>query len=239
MKKLEVLNGVVKEFGLTAEDVVKNWYANGDVHADFLQGLYGVAEVKQPFSEISFIPSKKFVMPKTIAPGMFYYADGLIFPELIKDNQVSAVIGCMNNNHGLAIGLRETELPWSSDYLFVDMASDLSGKEATETIIKAAKVQGKNAEAAEWCTKYAFDGIEVGTMFMPSDEELRSIFVNSKKLRKSFSVLKQQGLQEDRFYWSSSENLSYAWHINAFNGVGNYGSKGGSKPVRCALEFTI
>ena len=186
-------------------------------------------------------PSKKIVTPNVIKPGMFYYADGLIFPELIKDNQVSAIVGCVNNNHGLAIGLRETELPWSSDYLFVDMASDLSGKEATEAIIKAAKAQGKNAEAAEWCAAYAFDGIEAGTMFMPGDEELRSIFVNSKKLRKPFSALKLQGLQEDRFYWSSSESYDYygAWYIRPSDGSVDNLDKDNSRLVRCAIEVKI
>ena len=39
MKEINIINAVVRECGLTAEDVVKNWYANGDIHADFLQGL--------------------------------------------------------------------------------------------------------------------------------------------------------------------------------------------------------
>lgn len=244
MKEINIINAVVRECGLTAEDVVKNWYANGDVHADFLQGLCGVAEVKQPFSEISFIPSKKFVSPKRIKPGMFYYADGLIFPELITDNQVAAIIGCVNNNHGLAMGLREAKLPWSSDYLFVDMASGLSGKEATETILKAAMAQGKDAEAVEWCAAYAFDGIDAGTMFMPSAGELRSIFTNDKKLKKAFSVLKLQGLNEDfSYYWSSSESGYnydfYAQAINPYSCYMNNENKVCWYLVRCILAFQI
>ena len=245
MKEINIINAVVRKFGLTAEDVVKNWYANGDIHADFLQGLCGTAEVKQPFSEISFIPSKKFVTPKTIAPGMLYYADGLIFPELIKDNQVAAIIGCVNNNHGLATGLREAKLPWSSDYLFVDMASGLSGKEATEAILKAAKAQGKDAEAAEWCAAYAFDGINAGTMFLPSAGELRSIFTNNKKLRKAFSALKLQSVNEDPFsyYWSSSESGCYhdfyAQAINPSSCYINNENKKCRYLVRCVLAFQI
>ena len=201
-------------------------------------------ETLTPFGGISLFPSKKIVTPNVIEPGMFYYVDGLIFPELIKDNQVSAIVGCVDRNHGLAIGLRETELPWSSDYLFVDMASDLSGKEATEAIIKAAKVQGKNAEAAEWCAAYAFDGIEAGTMFMPSDEELRSIFANRQQLREAFAVLKLQGLQEDLFYWSSSEDGCYynrgAWIVSPSDyGMNGYDAKGNCNLVRCMIEFKL
>ena len=113
------------------------------------------------FGKVSLLPSKKFVTPKKIAPGMFYYADGLIFPELIEDNQVSAIVGCVDRNHGLALGLRETELPWSSDWLYVDIPTRLSGKEATALILKAAQKVQKNAEAAEWCAEYALSLIHI------------------------------------------------------------------------------
>ena len=203
-------------------------------------------ETLTPFGGISLFPSKKIVTPNVIEPGMFYYVDGLIFPELIKDNQVSAIVGCVDRNHGLAIGLRETELPWSSDYLFVDMASDLSGKEATEAIIKAAKVQGKNAEAAEWCTKYAFDGIKAGTGFLPGKDELKRIFGNRKKLRESFALLTSGGLsgnclQEDAFYWSSSEyNYTFVWRVRPSVGtMHHYSTKDYSLRVRCAVEFKV
>ncbi len=195
--------------------------------------------------KVSLFPSKKFVTPKKIAPGMFYYADGLIFPELMKDNQVSAVVGCVDRNHGLALGLRETVLPWSSDWLYVDMSSGLSGKEATSLILKTAKGLHEKAEAAEWCAEYAFDGIKAGAGFMPSKEELKRIFGNRKKLRESFALLNSGGLsgnclQEDAFYWSSSElNSSLAWYVRPSDGDMDYDYKGGSARVRCVVEFKI
>ncbi len=142
MEKIEVLNGVVKEFGLTAEAVVKSWYENNQISAEFLQQLCPVGG-KTTFQDVNLIPSKKFVTPKKIEPGMFYYADGLIFPELIKDSQVSAIVGCVDRNHGLALGLRETVLPWSSGWLYVDMSCRLSGEEATALILKTAKEKHK------------------------------------------------------------------------------------------------
>ena len=248
MKEINIINAVVRECGLTAEDVVKNWYVNGNVHADFLQSLCGATEEKKPFSEVNFIPSKKFVTPKRIKPGMFYYADGLIFPELIKDNQVSAIVGCVEKNHGLALGLRETELPWSSDWLYVDMPSGLSGKEATAQILKTAKEQHEKAEAAEWCAEYTFDGIKAGTGFLPNKEELKRIFGNRKKLRQSFVLLNSEGLsadslQDEAFYWSSSEygNDDYAWNVRASDGYvyDDYPGKSLRLPVRCTIEFKI
>ncbi|MFR8207151.1 MAG: hypothetical protein ACLU99_13270 [Alphaproteobacteria bacterium] len=179
MKKIDILNSALAESGLTAEAVIKSWYEDNQVSAEFLQQLCPVGG-KTTFQDVNLIPSKKFVTPKKIAPGMFYYADGLIFPELIKDNQVSAIVGCVDRNHGLALGLRETELPWSSNFLYVDIPTRLSGKEATALILKAAQKVRKNAEAAEWCAEYTFDGIKAGTGFLPNKEELKRIFGNRK-----------------------------------------------------------
>ena len=200
------------------------------------------------FGKVSLLPSKKFVTPKKIAPGMFYYADGLIFPELMKDNQVSAVVGCVEKNHGLALGLRETELPWSRNFLYVDIPTRLSGKEATALILKAAQKVRKNAEAAEWCAEYTFDGIKAGTGFLPNKEELKHIFGKRKRLSKSFALLNSGGLsvdslQEDTFYWSSSENGyndgSHAWVVSPSDGYIDLYNKLYSRPVRCAVEFKI
>ena len=199
------------------------------------------------FGKVSLLPSKKFVTPKKVVPGMFYYADGLIFPELIEDNQVSAIVGCVDRNHGLALGLRETELPWSSDWLYVDIPTRLSGKEATALILKAAQKVQKNAEAAEWCAEYAFDGIKAGTGFMPSKEELKRIFGNRKKLRESFALLNSGGLSgncllDEAFYWSSSEGYSYgnvAWVVRPSDSLMYRYYKTFSYRVRCAVEFKV
>ena len=82
MKKIDILNSALAESGLTAEAVVKSWYESNQISAEFLQQLCPVGE-KTTFQDMNFIPSKKFVTPKKVEPGMFYYADGLIFPEMI------------------------------------------------------------------------------------------------------------------------------------------------------------
>ena len=246
MKKIDILNSALAESGLTAEAVVKSWYENNQISAEFLQQLCSLGK-KTTFQDMNFIPSKKFVTPKKIAPGMFYYADGLIFPELMKDNQVSAVVGCVDRNHGLALGLRETVLPWSSDWLYVDMSSGLSGKEATSLILKTAKGLHEKAEAAEWCAEYAFDGIKAGTGFIPNKEELKLIFGNRKKLRESFALLNSGGLSgncllDEAFYWSSSEGYSYgnvAWVVRPSDSLMYRYYKTFSYRVRCAVEFKI
>ena len=240
MKKIDILNSALAESGLTAEAVVKSWYEDNQISAEFLQQLCPVGG-KTTFQDMNFIPSKKFVTPKKVVPGMFYYADGLIFPELIKDNQVSAIVGCVDRNHGLALGLRETELPWSSNFLYVDIPTRLSGKEATALILKAAQKVRKNAEAAEWCAEYAFDGIKAGTGFMPSKEELKRVFANRIKLCEALVQLDADGVQEACLYLSSSEHDStHAWLVRSSDGhMTNDYTKYYSARVRCVIEFKI
>ncbi len=146
MKKIDILNSALAESGLTAEAVIKSWYEDNQVSAEFLQQLCPVGE-KTTFQDVNLIPSKKFVTPKKVVSGMFYYADGLIFPELIKDNEVSAIVGCVEKNHGLALGLRETELPWSRNFLYVDIPTRLSGKEATALILKSSPKGAKKCRS--------------------------------------------------------------------------------------------
>ena len=245
MEKIDILNSALAESGLTAEAVIKSWYEDNQVSAEFLQQLCPVGE-KATFQDMNFIPSKKFVTPKKVVPGMFYYADGLIFPELIKGNWVSAIVGCVDKRRGFALGLRETVLPWSSDWLYVDMSSGLSGKEETALILKTAKEKHKKAEAAEWCTKYAFDGIKAGMGFLPSRDELYRVLYKREELRKSFALLNSGGLsgnclQDKAFYWSSSEanRCNFAWYVSPSGCYIKTGYKDLIKPVRCVVEFKI
>ena len=125
------------------------------------------------------------------------------------------------------------------------MSCGLSGKEATSLILKTAKERHEKAEAAEWCAEYAFDGIEAGTGFMPSKEELECIFSNRKKLCQSFALLNSEGLSgicllKDAFYWSASEYGNYpAWLVTPSDNALYDDFKVTSKPVRCTIEFKI
>lgn len=117
------------------------------------------------------------------------------------------------------------------------MPKNLCGQEATEMILQEA--QGKKAEAAEWCSRYAFDGLEAGKMFLPSKRELECVFAHYKRLNQSFAQIGHSGIQNG-FYWSSSElGSGYAWFVSPSSGtIGNYYRyKSDSRPVRCVLAF--
>ncbi len=195
-------------------------------------------KVKEAFSAkvvVNSAVARKYETPKRVFPGMYVYADGLIYPEIIEGRQVMAVVGSVNGSDVLAVCLKEKSLPWSSDWLEVETSQDMtSGKEATATILAAAKRTGLKAEAAQWCYGYTYDGVTQGEAFLPSLTEQEKLYANKKAINKSLSALKAQEL--GGWYWSSSEyGNGDAWIFGMSNGSRNrnlkYTNVNYSRPV--------
>ena len=55
-----------------------------------------------------------FDIPNGLAPGMYVYADGLIYPEILPNRQVMAVVGNVSGSEILAVCLRQKRLPWGA-----------------------------------------------------------------------------------------------------------------------------
>ena len=55
MKKIDILNSALAESGLTAEAVIKSWYEDNQVSAEFLQQLCPVGE-KTTFQDVKSYP---------------------------------------------------------------------------------------------------------------------------------------------------------------------------------------
>ena len=212
-EKLKVLVAVVESFGLTPE------------------------EVTAYFSKIS----AKTTSVNVACPGMYYYSDGTISADVIQGKQISGVVGWVDESgrHGLVLGLREAKLPWSSDYLVVNLPKNADGKENTRLILEAAHQQNKKAEAAEWCAAYAFDGIHAGEAFLPGKAELVKIFKSFDAIQNALEKINQPWLEEDDWYWSSSEGTNRrAWRGRPSDGyMSYYGNKNYSASVRCVLAF--
>ncbi len=182
----------------------------------------------------------KKVEANVVRSGMYYYSDGTISSEIISGKCISGVVGWVNDSgqHGLVLGLRETELRWLSDYLIVG-AHVKNGKENTRLILETAQKQNKKAEAAEWCAAYAFDGVRVGEAFLPSREELVEIFKNFGAIQEALEKINQPRLKKEEWHWSSSERNNYdAWYVRPSDG-NMYGinDKNYSYCVRCVLAF--
>ena len=231
-KKIEILNGVVTEFGLTPEQVIENWAVEGKISADFLNLVAN--KVKQP-------SNVNFKQPEIILPGMFYYAkENLISPDIIDGLRLSGVVGYVDDSkkHGLIIGLYDTELPWSSDFFGIgNFGVTDSGREVTKWILAAAQEQGRKAEAVQWCANYAFDGISEGSGFLPSKDEWQKVAKNIRNVNLSLERVNARILKG--YYWSSSECSANGgvWFVKLSDGKAFRNGKTNIFNVRCAFAF--
>ncbi len=181
----------------------------------------------------------QYEMWKTVSPGMYVYADGFIYPEIIEGRRIKAVVGFVNASKILAVCLREEYLPWSSDFLMVRKSLDENnGKEATRLILEASHRERKLAEAAEWCYEYDKDGVKQGEAFLPSMDELRKLSADIDIINVSLEELGGFSLSGD--YWSSSEHSNCdAWRLFPCSGGTCYLSKGSMGYVRPVLAITL
>ena len=163
--------------------------------------------------EMNPAPKEKIQKKKI---GMFYYAEDKSFSEeLIPNKTVSGVVGYVDETgvHGLIVLLHQKLLFWANAGLFFDMPNGLSGKENTRLILNVAKDNWIAAEAAEYCAEYAVDGVKTGEAFLPSIDELKSLYGNKTLINAKLALIKGADLFNDWYYWSSSEfSVDYAWY---------------------------
>jgi len=182
----------------------------------------------------------QYETPYKVLPGMYVYADGLIYPEIIEGRLVKAVVGYVEDKTVYAVCLREEKLPWSGDYLEVKATREITdGQQATCKILEAARQTGKKAEAAQWCHDYAEDGVKSGDAFLPSIDELEKLFANKTAINASLKALGVAMLKA--WYWSSSEYGNYtAWLFGMGGGYRYWDSKDyGNYYVRPVLALEI
>lgn len=155
----------------------------------------------------------KYIAPRTVLPGMYIYADGLISSELIFGRQVKAVVTFVEGNVVYGFCLEEEKMPWGEydgdidsikEYFSVPETTEMqSGKEATQKILEAASKQQRKAYAAQWCHDYIYGGVLSGEAFLPSFYELKKVFDNIDAVNASFDCLKAPLLKG--YYYASNE----------------------------------
>ena len=184
------------------------------------------------------VSSGKYETPKRVLPGMYIYADGLIYPEIIEGRQVMAIVGSVDGSDVVAVCLLEVCLPWSSDWLEAKATQKMTGgKEATRKILEISRKKRQEAEAAQWCYDYAEDGVKQGEAFLPSLTELEKLFANKAAINASLNALGVALLEG----WSSTEySVNYAWRLVMSDGCRLAYGKGDSNPyVRPVLALKL
>ena len=197
-KKFDQMDCLVERSGLSPQEV----------------GKYSPKKAEVSPSSVSY------KTPQQVLPGMYVYADGLISAELIAGCQVKAVVGYVEGKTVYALCLRETRLPWSSDWLEAKATQNMAdGQEATRKILEISRKKRQKAEAAQWCYGYAEDGVKQGEAFLPSFAEWKKLFANKAAINQSLQMLGVFILAD--CYWSSKESEDiYAWKMFLVNGCG-------------------
>lgn len=185
---------VSEQSGATVSEEPKEFVAQEQPEAT-------VSEEPKPF-DVTLLNSKKFVTPKVIEPGMYKYEDGLIYPEIIKGNKITAVVGHISNIRlfkSLGIRLCEKVLPWSSVYDSGGVRSyeiNATGGSATAAIIREA-ADSRKVEAARYCNDFPYGSV------LPAKVELVMVYLNRKRVNEA---LRKLGVAEmNGIYWSSTE----------------------------------
>lgn len=206
----------------------------------------------RPVLDLTSLSLKKedntFETPKEILPGMYVYADGLIYPEILPNRQVMAVVGNVSGSEILAVCLRQKRLPWGVFYassLLTLVGNDkeeiihcprcgeilifhqeADGKKLTRCFIRhtrgflGEKINDKSQEAGSsaWCYDYNQDGVEKYSAFLPSLTELRALFANKDAINPALKALSSEVLEG--WYWTSSlYDARHAWKLKMNDGT--------------------
>ncbi len=206
----------------------------------------------RPVLDLTSLSLKKedntFETPKEILPGMYVYADGLIYPEILPNRQVMAVVGNVSGSEILAVCLRQKRLPWGVFYassLLTLVGNDkeeiihcprcgeilifhqeADGKKLTRCFIRhtrgflGEKINDKSQEAGSsaWCYDYNQDGVEKYSAFLPSLTELRALFANKDAINPALKALSSEVLEG--WYWTSSlYDARHAWKLRMNDGT--------------------
>ena len=233
-EKFEKLDNLVGELGLQSDEVIAYLQKKGQPETavseqseatvseepkDFVapeQPDKTVSEEEPKEFDVTLLNSKKFVTPKVIEPGMYFYEDGLIYPEIIKGNKITAVIGSVPlNEHSCSLGIRLEEkfLPWSSMCHHSGVINScVDGGSATQTAIRSAWSMSEKVEAVQYCSNFRYKA------FLPSKGELVLVYLNRKRVNQA---LRKLGVAEMKgLYWSSTEfsrELAYVQNFSDNN----------------------
>ena len=144
-------------------------------------------------------------------------------------------------------------IDYFSAYSSAGATSDLDGKANTEKILavdNAASTAWQTAEsitnddstakvhpAAQCCWRFNPGSTNQGDWYLPSIGELAFIMPNFDKLNTAISDVNGVQLDDNTYYWSSTERGAYAWSVNTYGGLVYDGGKNSNYYVRAFLAL--
>lgn len=156
--------------------------------------------------------------------------NGVLSVEDFKAQRVSRadVIGVIlqTKTIGMIISLDQWDEIWCSEdnlKIFNEACSEaealqtLSGLELTRNIVKQNEEDGEDMTAAMRCWQYDNGGLQ---WYLPCLYELGAIIAYRDELNKVLRMLGADIIDENEFFWSSSESGNWiAWHANFSDGL--------------------
>lgn len=119
--------------------------------------------------------------------------------------------------------LTEQKLNWGINNVFANVTDGVNGKSNTINLVGL----GDDYSAANACYNYSTIGTNAGDWYLPSKREWKDIdWTNNKdninsplsSLGNSIALV----LNDDSFYWSSTESYNAAWGLYGNSDVGSY-----------------
>ena len=144
---------------------------------------------------------------------------------------------------GLILSIEEWNAPWGEYGKLVHEAQgdaknlmELNGQEMTKRIVEFQKQSGySERSAAQICAEFKRGGRD---FYQPNVYELCTIQAHMEEINEFLRALDLPLLQDDEFYWSSSEYSSFIAVFVYFSSGGiNYYNKSGSNYVRAVSAF--
>ena len=140
-------------------------------------------------------------------------------------------------NHGKIVSLDEAQLNWCTydlydRQIFIGASSKSDGKDNTYRVTDGPMNAWDQYPAFVFCRMK-----EGNDWYLPSKEELETIYNNRSKINQTLSAKNGEELKES-YYWSSSEyDESWAWFVNMDGGYTNGAEKRMFYYVRAVATF--
>jgi len=190
---------------------------------------------------------------KTKKIGQIYYTDGTVSSAYVSGKTPAGIVCDVKPDGSVKtiVALEQSSGAWepsgTTGYT-TTFATSLADGKGNWAVIQAADPEGSktaaNYPAFSYCNAYTGGGYSAGTWYLPSRDELSTIYFNKAAINAGLKTLSDKGCTATQlgtgWYWSSSQYssiYSYAWFVNFISGNQSYFYKYFNDFVRSVAGF--
>ena len=232
-EKIKQLQKCMADIGLTQDEVMSYWQQKAQSSSKKLQ-VKELAVVNPDFPASDIRSQAK----------LFWYAfeGGTFSPDPNAYPNCQGVVGWINPDLNAPEGNKiyvvlpeQMCLPYSNEYCLTG-ADDLhDGRANTLKLIEYGKKHNIRFQAAEFAFNYCQNGVKQGEAFLPAIKQSKLVAKNCEGVSNALNLI--GGIFEGWLWSSSEDDYSYAWVVNANDGVHDWGDKNDTSSVSCLLAY--